>query len=115
LESACAFILRVGSRTLSTWNSCTCHLCIIFGDAWRDRCHLRSVEVLPDWERLPRNVTVSIQHSGGVYFPGETPPHGQQLLGWPFLSLSLLVKEGFSLGKLRKSSKPTTAEWQAIW
>jgi hypothetical protein len=34
LESACAFILRAGSRTLSTWNSCMCHLCIIFGDAW---------------------------------------------------------------------------------
>jgi hypothetical protein len=28
LESACAFILRVGSRTLSTWNSCVSHLCI---------------------------------------------------------------------------------------
>jgi hypothetical protein len=28
LESACAFILRAGSRTLSTWNSCACHLCI---------------------------------------------------------------------------------------
>jgi hypothetical protein len=37
LESACAFILRAGSRTLSTWNSCMCHLCIIFGDAWRDK------------------------------------------------------------------------------
>jgi hypothetical protein len=31
-----------------------------------------------------------------------------------FLSLCL-VKEGFSLGKLRKSSKPTTAVQQAIW
>jgi hypothetical protein len=29
LESTCAFILIVGSRTLNTWNSCTCHLCII--------------------------------------------------------------------------------------
>jgi hypothetical protein len=29
LESVCAFILRAGSRILSTWNSCTCHLCII--------------------------------------------------------------------------------------
>jgi hypothetical protein len=28
LESTCAFILRAGSRTLSIWNSCTCHLCI---------------------------------------------------------------------------------------
>jgi hypothetical protein len=30
LEPACAFTLRLGSRTLSTWNSCSCHLCIIF-------------------------------------------------------------------------------------
>jgi hypothetical protein len=37
LESPCAFILRVGSRALSTWNSCVCHPCIIFGDAWRDQ------------------------------------------------------------------------------
>jgi hypothetical protein len=37
LESTGAFILRVGSRTLSTWNSWACHLCIIFGDAWRDK------------------------------------------------------------------------------
>jgi hypothetical protein len=29
LESACAFILRAGSRTLSTWNSYACHPCII--------------------------------------------------------------------------------------
>jgi hypothetical protein len=29
LESACAFILIAGSRTLNTWNSCMCHLCII--------------------------------------------------------------------------------------
>jgi hypothetical protein len=70
---------------------------------------------VPNWERLPRNVTVSIQHSGGVYFPGETPPHHHSLVmmelsGQLFLSLSLcLVKEGFSLGKLRKISKPTTA------
>jgi hypothetical protein len=28
LESVCAFILRAGSRTLSTWNSCACHPCI---------------------------------------------------------------------------------------
>jgi hypothetical protein len=28
LESACAFIFRVGSRTLNTWNSCPCHLYI---------------------------------------------------------------------------------------
>jgi hypothetical protein len=37
LESACAFILRMDSRTLSTRNSCTCHLCIIFGNAWRGK------------------------------------------------------------------------------
>jgi hypothetical protein len=30
LESVCAFILRAGSRTLSTWNSCACHPCITF-------------------------------------------------------------------------------------
>jgi hypothetical protein len=28
LESACAFIPRAGSNTLSTWNSCVCHRCI---------------------------------------------------------------------------------------
>jgi hypothetical protein len=28
LESVCAFILRAGSRNLSTWNSCMCHPCI---------------------------------------------------------------------------------------
>jgi hypothetical protein len=28
LESTCAFILRAGSTTLSTWNSCACHPCI---------------------------------------------------------------------------------------
>jgi hypothetical protein len=37
LESACAFILRAGSKTLSTWNSCMCHPYIIFGDARRDQ------------------------------------------------------------------------------
>jgi hypothetical protein len=31
LESTCAFILRMGSRTLSTWKSCACHLCITTG------------------------------------------------------------------------------------
>jgi hypothetical protein len=30
LESTCAFIIRAGSRTLSTWNSCVCHPCISF-------------------------------------------------------------------------------------
>jgi hypothetical protein len=63
-------------------------------------------------------MTVSVQHSGGVYFPGETPHHDLamvELSGQPFLSLSLcLVKEGFSLGKLRKSSEPITAVRQAI-
>jgi hypothetical protein len=43
LESACAFILRAGSRTLSIWNFCTCHLCIIFGDHEGTSLHLRSV------------------------------------------------------------------------
>jgi hypothetical protein len=64
---------------------------------------------------------MSVQHSGGVYFPGKTPPpppwpsYGGTL-SWPFLSLSLcLVKEGFSLEKLRKSSEPITAVRQAIW
>jgi hypothetical protein len=37
LESTCAFILKASSQTLSTWNSCMCHLCIIFGDTWRDK------------------------------------------------------------------------------
>jgi hypothetical protein len=37
LESVCAFILRAGSRTLSTWNSCVCHPCIIFGNTQRDQ------------------------------------------------------------------------------
>jgi hypothetical protein len=38
-----------------------------------------------------------------------------KLSGQPFLSLSLCpVKEGFSLGKLKKSSKPITVGWQAI-
>jgi hypothetical protein len=64
---------------------------------------------------------MNIQHSGGVYFPGENRPHHGlatvELSGQPFLSLSLflcLVKEGFSLGKLRKSSKPIIAVRQAI-
>jgi hypothetical protein len=30
LEATCAFILRAGSRTLSTWNSCMCRPCIKF-------------------------------------------------------------------------------------
>jgi hypothetical protein len=80
---------------------------------------LRLVEVVPNWERLPRNVTMSVWHSGGVYFPGETTPYSLamvELSGRPLLSLSFcLVKEGFFLGKLRKSSKPTTAVQQAIW
>jgi hypothetical protein len=61
-------------------------------------------------------MTVSVWYSGGVCFPGETPHYGLgmvELSGRLFLSLCL-VKEGFSLGKLRKSSKPTTAVWQAI-
>jgi hypothetical protein len=43
LESTCAFILRVGSRTLSTWNSCTCLPCIIFGAHEGTSHHLRLV------------------------------------------------------------------------
>jgi hypothetical protein len=64
---------------------------------------------------------MSIRHSSGVYFPGQTPHHHHhslatvELSGLPFPSLSLcLVKEGFSLGKLKKSSKPITVGWQAI-
>jgi hypothetical protein len=34
LESVCAFFLRAGSRTLSTWNSCTCHLCVTWARVW---------------------------------------------------------------------------------
>jgi hypothetical protein len=48
--------------------------------------------------------------------PPPQPSYGGTLRS-TFLSLSLslcLVKEGFSLGKLRKSSKPTTAVQQAI-
>jgi hypothetical protein len=49
----------------------------------------------------------------------ERPPHHHglatvELSDWPFLPL-YLVKEGFFLGKLRKSSAPTTAVRQAIW
>jgi hypothetical protein len=64
---------------------------------------------VPNWERLPRNVTVNVQHSGGVYFPGEAPHHGLAMVerSGPAFSLSLcLVKEGFSLGKLRKIPSP---------
>jgi hypothetical protein len=87
-----AFILRAGSRTLSTWNSCACHPCIIFGDHKGTNHHLRSVQVVPHWERLPRNVTKSVWHSGGICFPGENPHHGLatvELSGQPFLPLSL--------------------------
>jgi hypothetical protein len=74
---------------------------------------------VPNWERLTRNVTVSIWHSSGVCFPGETTHHHGldmvELSGQPFLSLSLcLVKEDFSLGKLRKNSEPITAVRRAI-
>jgi hypothetical protein len=48
-------------------------------------------------------------------FPPQWPSYGGTLRS-TFFSLSLcLVKEGFSIGKLRKSSKPTIAVWQAIW
>jgi hypothetical protein len=61
---------------------------------------------------------MTIQHSSGVCFPGETNHHSLamvELSGRLSLSLSLcLVKEGFSLGKLRKSSEPITAVRQAI-
>jgi hypothetical protein len=59
---------------------------------------------------------MSVWHSSGVYFPRETSHHGLatvELSGQPFLSLCL-VKEGFFLGKLRKSSEPSTAVQQAI-
>jgi hypothetical protein len=119
LESTCASILRVGSRTPSTWNSCACHPCIIiFGNAQRDQPSLRVSIGCSNWEILPRNVTKSVWHSGGVCFPGETPHHGLAMvkLSGQLFSLSLcLVKEAFLLGKLKKRSKPTTAVWQAIW
>jgi hypothetical protein len=51
--------------------------------------------------------------------PGETPPPPRPSYGGTLrstFSLSLcIVKEGFSLGKLRKSSEPIIAVWQAIW
>jgi hypothetical protein len=34
LDSVCAIILRAGSRTLSTWNSCMCHPWIILAQGW---------------------------------------------------------------------------------
>jgi hypothetical protein len=92
-----------------------CHLCIIIGDHKGTSLHLRLVYVVPNWERLPRNVTVSSQLSNGVCFPGEPPYHGLAMVdlsGQLSLSLSL-VKEGFSLGNLRKSSEPITAVRQA--
>jgi hypothetical protein len=64
-----------------------------------------------NWERLPRNVTMTIWHYNGVCLPGK-PPYNDlatvDLSGRPSLSLSL-VKEGFSFGNLRKSSEPITA------
>jgi hypothetical protein len=43
LESTCAFILRVGSRMLRSWNSCACHLYTIFGNHQGTSLHLRLV------------------------------------------------------------------------
>jgi hypothetical protein len=86
LESFCTFILRVGSRTLSTWNSCLCHLCIIFGHARRDKPSPK-VGVVPNWERLPRYVT--IWHSDGVCSPGEVPHHSLATVDLSGLTFSL--------------------------
>jgi hypothetical protein len=57
-----------------------------------------------NWERLPRKMTMSIQHSGG-----ETPPP------WPSYGGTLRSTFFLSLGKLTKSSKSITAVRQAIW
>jgi hypothetical protein len=56
---------------------------------------------------------MTVWHSNGVFSPGESPPWPSY--GGPLkLTSSLsLVKEGFSLGKLRKSSEPITAIRQA--
>jgi hypothetical protein len=121
LESTCAFILRAGSRTLYTWNSCVCHLCIIFGDhkglvfTWGQyRLCQTGKGCLGTWPWLSGTLIESVLQ--------ENPPsHGlatADLSGWPFLSLSLslsLIKEGFPLGNLRKSSKPITVVRQAAW
>jgi hypothetical protein len=56
-----------------------------------------------------------VQHSDGIYFPREPPPwpsYGRPLR-WTFSLSVSLVEEGFSLGKLRKSSESTTAVKQA--
>jgi hypothetical protein len=45
LQSACAFILRAGSRALSTWNSCMCHLSITIRVWFRHCSHASSFKV----------------------------------------------------------------------
>jgi hypothetical protein len=61
---------------------------------------------------------MTIQHSNGIYVPGEPPHHSLAMVdlsGLPSLSLFLsFTKEGFSLGNLKKSSKTITAVRQAI-
>jgi hypothetical protein len=86
LESVCAFILRVDPRTLNTWKSCVCHLCIIFRD------HIGTPEVNAGCTKLENTayeVTMIIQHSNGVCLPEET------LLPW--LSYNGPLRLTFSL------------------
>jgi hypothetical protein len=105
---------------LSTWNSYTssvhhiwwCSMGQVFTWGWYKLCQTGK-DCLVTW--LWPSSTLQERP------PHPTPPHGLAILdlsGQPSLSLSLslpFVKEGFSLGKLRKSSKPIIALRQATW
>jgi hypothetical protein len=80
---------------------------------WRPQRDQPSPEVgigCAKWERLPRNVTVSVRHSGGVCFPGETPPprpsYGGTLRSTFSPSLSVLLGRVSSLGNRGKGPSP---------
>jgi hypothetical protein len=88
----------------------------------RTSCHLRSGKFVPNWERLPRNMTMSIWHSGRVYFPGETTPPQPSYSGTfrPTFSLPLsdLLRGVSPLGNWGKAPSPLQLygrQSQEIW
>jgi hypothetical protein len=81
----------VGSRTLSTWNSCACHLCIIFVNTQRDQS---SPEVGIGCTKLGKAVGMWLWPSGTPMesiLQKSTPHHGLSMVdfsGWLSLSFS---------------------------